>query len=343
MRRLLFTLSLVFLLLAVIHPAAAQEITAQPPVVHAALFWMPGCANCEAVMTDTLPQLQTKYGEQLEITLVEVNTTEDVERLYQVGAAFDLAREQVGVPLLVIDDRVLVGVEQIPAELPGLVDSYLAAGGVTAPDLNSLAASGKVALEEKAIEESSPQFSGMTLAWVVLIALVAALVFTGVVLARALQGKAPVKVPAWADLAIPLLSVIGIGVALYLTYVETTKTQAICGPVGDCNAVQSSPYAMLFGWLPVGVVGMLGYLAILAAWIWKRASKKGLGEYMPAALLGMALFGTLFSIYLTYLEIFVIHAVCIWCIASAVVILLIMLASLPSAASWLVATEESEA
>ena len=228
-------------------------------------------------MTDTLPQLQTKYGEQLKIILVEVNTTDDVERLYQVGAAFDLAREQVGVPLMVIDDRVLVGAEQIPAELPGLVDNFLAAGGVTAPDLERLAASGKAALEEKAIEESSPQFSGMTLAWVVLIALVAALVFTGVLLARALQGKAPVKLPAWVDLAIPLLSVIGIGVALYLTYVETTKSQAFCGPVGDCNAVQSSPYATLFGWLPVGVVGMLGYLAILAAWIWKRVSKNDHG------------------------------------------------------------------
>ena len=44
----------------------------------------------------------------------------------------------------------------------------------------------------------------------------------------------------------------------YLTYVETQLVQAVCGPVGDCNAVQSSSYARLFGVLPVGVLGASG-------------------------------------------------------------------------------------
>jgi uncharacterized membrane protein len=54
----------------------------------------------------------------------------------------------------------------------------------------------------------------------------------------------------------------------------------------------------------------------------------------------MAIFGTLFSVYLTYLEIFVIHAVCIWCLSSAVIITLQMLVGLAPAARWLAVMDE---
>jgi uncharacterized membrane protein len=127
-----------------------------------------------------------------------------------------------------------------------------------------------------------------------------------------------------------------------MTYVEATYTPAVCGPVGDCNAVQNSPYARLFGVLPVGLLGMLGYVGILAAWGWGRLRRDRMAEYMPVVVLGLTAFGTLFSVYLTYLEIFVIHAVCIWCITSAVIITLSMIASLPPAAAWLSLTEEED-
>lgn len=70
----------------------------------------------------------------------------------------------------------------------------------------------------------------------------------------------------WPVWIIPTLAVFGLGVALYLTYVETTKNEAFCGPVGDCNSVQQSPYATLFGFLPVGVLGAIGYISILVSW-----------------------------------------------------------------------------
>ena len=56
---------------------------------------------------------------------------------------------------------------------------------------------------------------------------------------------------------------IGLAVAGYLTYVETQAVAAVCGPVGDCNAVQTSSYSKLFGLIPVGLIGMAGYVAIL--------------------------------------------------------------------------------
>jgi uncharacterized membrane protein len=121
---------------------------------------------------------------------------------------------------------------------------------------------------------------------------------------------------------------IGLAIAVYLTYIEATYTPAFCGPVGDCNAVQNSRYARIFDVIPVGLFGAAGYLAILAAWVYPRLRQDRLSEYSPVAILGMAGFGTLYSIYLTYLEIFVIRAVCIWCISSALIITLILLAGL---------------
>jgi uncharacterized membrane protein len=133
---------------------------------------------------------------------------------------------------------------------------------------------------------------------------------------------------------IPVLAVLGLGVAAYLTYVEVTTADAICGPIGDCNTVQNSPYAKLFGILPVGILGAVGYIAILLTWFLKRNTSGRLSDIAPLALFGMSFFGTLYSIYLTYLELFVIKAVCMWCLSSAVIITLLMLFSLTPAAAW---------
>jgi thiol-disulfide isomerase/thioredoxin len=102
-------------------------------VVRAVMFWMEGCPHCHAVIEEVLPPLQRKYAEQLDIRLIEVKTAEDVERLYQASAEWGIPRQNVAVPLLVIGNRVLIGSAQIPAELPGLIEQYLAAGGVGFP------------------------------------------------------------------------------------------------------------------------------------------------------------------------------------------------------------------
>lgn len=123
---------------------------------------------------------------------------------------------------------------------------------------------------------------------------------------------------------IPALALLGLAVSAYLAYVEISHTAAVCGPVGECNVVQSSRYAQIAG-IPVAVLGLINYLGVLALW---AAQRSGAGRWArPAglALLALALFGVLFSIYLTLLELFVIHAVCMWCLSSALIATLIML------------------
>jgi uncharacterized membrane protein/thiol-disulfide isomerase/thioredoxin len=129
---------------------------------------------------------------------------------------------------------------------------------------------------------------------------------------------------AWQSWAIPLLAVLGLGVAGYLAYVETQRVAAVCGPVGDCNTVQQSAYAWLFGLIPIGVLGLLGYVAILIAWAVAHYGNGQLAGLAWLALLVMTLCGTLFSMYLTFLEPFVIGATCAWCLTSAVVMTALM-------------------
>jgi uncharacterized membrane protein len=175
-----------------------------------------------------------------------------------------------------------------------------------------------------ATQVEGPKYNGLALGWVVMVGLLAALAYAIIAIVLAFNSEAAVTVPRWMDTLTPVLSVIGLGVALYMTYIETQSVQAICGPVGDCNAVQNSSYATLFGWLPVGVLGTIGYIAILVAWLLGRFIPGAVRTFTPAATFAMALFGTIFSIYLTYLELLVIRAVCIWCLSSATIIGLLL-------------------
>lgn len=158
-------------------------------------------------------------------------------------------------------------------------------------------------------------------------------VLLGMLVSLLLRGFPPrVKARPWPSWVVPVLVVVGVGVASYLSYIEITHTEAVCGPVGDCNTVNQSPYATLFGFLPIGVFGLIGYALVLLLW--------GVGRWGPEAqraradlgLWGAALFGTFFSIYLTFLEPFVIGATCAWCLTSAVIMTILLWATAPLAA-----------
>ncbi len=174
---------------------------------------------------------------------------------------------------------------------------------------------------------------GMTLALATVSS--AALVLNSAMALLRLAGKSPRSiisiVETWHKWAVPALVAGGLAVAGYLTFVEVTDTPSVCGPLGDCASVQSSPYAVLFGILSIGMFGLAGYLAILAAWLTQWFGPQALKRVSALALWGMGIFGVLFSIYLTYLEAFVIGATCMWCITSALFMILLLWVSTPAA------------
>lgn len=150
-------------------------------------------------------------------------------------------------------------------------------------------------------------------------------------LAYAFLATNPPSLPKFPNWVIPVVSLLGLGVALYLSYVEVLEADAVCGPVGNCNAVQNSPYAYLFGVIPVGVLGAVGYIAILLGWLLVSRGPISLHKPLNLALWGMAWIGTIFSIYLTFLEPFVIGATCMWCLTSAVLMTILLWATTPAA------------
>lgn len=125
-------------------------------------------------------------------------------------------------------------------------------------------------------------------------------------------------VVAWRWWLMVLLACAGIGVAGYLSYTHLFELPVICGESQGCDLVAQSVYATMFG-IPVAVFGLLTYIALLALLIARRRISENLEAYVTLAVFGLSLLGVLFSAYLTYLELFVILAVCIWCVASALI------------------------
>jgi uncharacterized membrane protein len=135
----------------------------------------------------------------------------------------------------------------------------------------------------------------------------------------------------WSKWAIPILVAGGLAVSGYFVYLELTSGTVTCGPAKGCDTVQNSPYARLFGIVPLGMLGFVGNIAILAGWLVWQYGPVGLRKPGSLAMWGFCVFGVAFSIYLTFLEPFVIGATCLWCITSAVIMMLLLLNSTPAA------------
>jgi len=116
------------------------------------------------------------------------------------------------------------------------------------------------------------------------------------------------------------LTVVGIAIAGYLTYVHYAGIQPACS-TGGCETVQTSEWADVYG-LPVAVLGLIGYIAILGSLLVLRGDAQ---LFVSAAL---SLVGFLYSGYLTYQELFTIKAICQWCVGSAVILTLLAIVTL---------------
>jgi uncharacterized membrane protein len=114
-----------------------------------------------------------------------------------------------------------------------------------------------------------------------------------------------------------LVALAGLFVALYLTLYKLGYIGTLACAVGSCETVQTSKWATFLG-VPVGAWGVAYYLAVLVVAI--AGLQPALSERISVSqlLIAMTGVGLLFSAWLTYLELFVIHAICQWCVISAI-------------------------
>jgi uncharacterized membrane protein len=124
-----------------------------------------------------------------------------------------------------------------------------------------------------------------------------------------------------------MLSLAGLFISAYLYLYKIGKIGSLACGTGGCETVQWSPWSQVAG-IEVSLVGLVGYAGLLVLSL--ISLQPGLADRpRPAAVLALLSgLGVLFTIYLTYLELFVIHAICRWCVASGVVIAAIFIVAL---------------
>jgi len=121
------------------------------------------------------------------------------------------------------------------------------------------------------------------------------------------------------------LTIIGLLVAIYMTIFKLTDNESMCIGNGGCSVVNSSKYSEVNG-IPVAVVGVVGYIAILGVLLLER--KPGFFKANGSMVLfGLSLMGFLFTVWLIYAEIVLIKALCPFCLTSQVVMTLIFILS----------------
>lgn len=129
-------------------------------------------------------------------------------------------------------------------------------------------------------------------------------------------------------MAVSILSLMGLLISLYLLAHSFGLTGPVMCGIGDCEAVQASPYSHI-GPIPISGIGTVGYLLLLVLAFLGLQPRFTRSKVVSLLLLGGSLLGVAFSVYLTYLEAFVIHAWCQWCVGSAVIITVIFILLLP--------------
>jgi uncharacterized membrane protein len=123
-----------------------------------------------------------------------------------------------------------------------------------------------------------------------------------------------------------LFAVIGFIDSAYLTWIKLANQEALCAGIGDCESVNTSVYSEIGG-IPIALLGVGAYLVILVLVILEDKI-----EFLQSnawfGIFGISLVGVLYSGFLTYIEVAVLHAICPFCVLSAVVVLLIFVLSI---------------
>jgi len=140
------------------------------------------------------------------------------------------------------------------------------------------------------------------------------------------------------------LALAGIFISIYLTLYKLGVIGELSCAIGSCETVNTSRWSVFFG-LPVAAWGLFFYLDVFVVAVLGTTPRFDNKPIISIVLVAEAAIGVLFSAWLTYLELAVIHAICIWCVTSAVIVLLIFVVSFADWRAMRVApgTDDSEA
>jgi uncharacterized membrane protein len=299
-------------------------VQAKPPSVNAILFYDPGSDQCKQLINNVFPPLLVKYSNSLQILTIDITNTEGLALYQSAITTLAIPQDQQSVPLLIIEDQYFSGLESIQNFFPAFIDQSLSTGGTAWPTfpglMDALTKAGLLSAPATPTDKFLADQPANTLAVIVLAGLIVSLIGSILITFR----PAPKRLDAIPGWVFPVLMLIGLGVASYLSYTELTRSEVFCGGISHCQSVQDSQYSKIMGVISDGEFGVIGYCCIGLAWIIHRISRGMRKEIAAIAMFGFAIFGVSFSIYLTFLEPFVIGATCLWCLSSAIIMGLIL-------------------
>ncbi|MBI2873495.1 MAG: vitamin K epoxide reductase family protein [Firmicutes bacterium] len=145
--------------------------------------------------------------------------------------------------------------------------------------------------------------------------------------------KSPVRKAAFPYLGTAVLSFIGITATVYLGWQRLSGSAFWCLGGEGCGAVNASPYAELNG-IPLVFLGLSVYLVLFILAVVSLRLRPAIPLVLPLAIFGFSLAGTLFSLYLTWIEGVILRAWCAWCLVSAGTIFGIFIINLLGLTRW---------
>lgn len=122
-----------------------------------------------------------------------------------------------------------------------------------------------------------------------------------------------------------LLAFLGLLDSVYLVWVKYTGAYALCGPIGNCESVNTSQYSEIFG-IPISLLGAGAYAIMIVLLLLENRSQIW-AEFSSMIVFGISLIGVLYSIYLTYIEVVVLKEICPYCVISAIILVILLLLS----------------
>ena len=122
-----------------------------------------------------------------------------------------------------------------------------------------------------------------------------------------------------------LLAFLGLLDSVYLVWVKYTGAYALCGPIGNCESVNTSQYSEIFG-IPISLLGAGAYAIMIVLLLLENRSQIW-AEFSSLIVFGISLIGVLYSIYLTYIEVVVLKEICPYCVISAIILVILLLLS----------------
>lgn len=292
--------------------------------VRVVYFTSPSCPFCSKLDQEFLHSYLQELGNDIELVSINVTKPKGRSVFENFWSRYNVKDAKRGVPTIIVGDQFLVGAKEISGHLNDLVQKEIAKGGIDFPPIAGLeeylkshpptTSKARFSIRDRVVSDLPGNYISI-IQFLMMLTLMFLLIPKKPWQKKIRKTPMPLKI---------FVASIGLMTALYLSYGETFNQSLICGPLGQCNIVQQSSLAFLFGVFPLGVVGAIGYFIIIVLYLLLNKFLNGSNDAskIKAERYGQILaitsgFGFLFSIVLTFWQPFIIGATCIWCLISA--------------------------